>query len=198
MKDHRSYNNIRSAGLFIVLALVFTSCSRNENSTGYVYAPDMAYSLAYETYTPNPVTKNGITMLNPVAGTVPRGIIPYRYPRTFDGQVLAGKELVNPLELTESNLTRGKVQYDLFCAICHGEKGAGDGFLFTSKKFTAMPRILNDSFVQEKPDGEIYHVITLGSLSGLMGAHGSQIKPDDRWRITHYIKNDFSVTVQIK
>ncbi len=194
MKPHKIFKFIILNGC-LLLVFFMSSCKRNDNTTGFVYAPDMANSLAYETYTSNPNTNNGLTMQNPVPGTIPRGIIPYNYPKTFEGQILAGKELINPVELSESSLVKGKEQYDLFCAICHGEKGAGDGFLFTSKKFTAMPRVLNDSFIQDKPDGEIYHVITLGTLSGLMGAHGAQIKPDDRWRITHYIKNDFSVTV---
>jgi len=37
------------------------------------------------------------------------------------------------------------------------------------------------------PDGEIYHVITSGY--GVMGAHGSQIIPDDRWKIVLYVKD---------
>jgi len=43
--------------------------------------------------------------------------------------------------------------------------------------------------VQNKPDGEIYHVITMGSLSGLMGPHGSQIRPDKRWMIINYVRS---------
>jgi hypothetical protein len=42
--------------------------------------------------------------------------------------------------------------------------------------------------VKNKPDGELYHVITLGSLSGLMGAHGSQISPENRWKIINYVR----------
>jgi hypothetical protein len=35
-------------------------------------------------------------------------------------------------------------------------------------------------------DGEIFHTITLGIRS--MGAHGSQIRPDDRWKLVQYIR----------
>jgi hypothetical protein len=51
-----------------------------------------------------------------------------------------------------------------------------------------MPRALNDDYVQSKPDGEIYHVISLGSASGLMGPHAAQIRPENRWKIIHYIR----------
>lgn len=36
------------------------------------------------------------------------------------------------------------------------------------------------------PRGEIFHVITVGF--GVMGAHGPQIKQEDRWKIIEYIK----------
>ena len=58
--------------------------------------------------------------------------------------------------------------------------------------FTALPADLNAERVQNLPDGEIFHIITTGSISGLMGAHGSQVKVDDRWMIVNYIKNNFS------
>jgi hypothetical protein len=45
--------------------------------------------------------------------------------------------------------------------------------------------ISGESAVKLK-DGEIYHTITLGIRS--MGAHGSQIGPDDRWKLVLYIR----------
>jgi hypothetical protein len=35
-------------------------------------------------------------------------------------------------------------------------------------------------------DGEIYHVISRGN--GLMSGYGSQIEPDDRWKIILYLR----------
>jgi hypothetical protein len=35
-------------------------------------------------------------------------------------------------------------------------------------------------------EGHIFHVITHGK--GLMWAHGSQISPEDRWKIAKYVK----------
>ncbi len=174
---------------FIILILVSVSCKRDNNSTGHAYFPDMSYSQAYETYSPNPNFADGITLQPPVPGTVPREMIPYQFTKTFDEQIRAGRELVNPFQPTTEVLERGKAQYDIFCIDCHGASGKGDGHLFTSKLFPAQPTSLVAEYVQSKPDGEIFHVITLGSLSGLMGAHGSQIKPEDRWKIVAYVKN---------
>ncbi len=41
--------------------------------------------------------------------------------------------------------------------------------------------------MKKAPDGEIFHVISVGW--GIMGAHASQISQEDRWRITAYVKN---------
>ncbi len=184
---------MKNLGKLILLALVavaFTSCNKDQNNPGYVFYPDMNYSQAYETYTTNPVFADGYTNRAPAEGTIPRGTMPYPYKaKSFDDQVLAGVELVNPYMDDEAVLAEGKRQYDIFCISCHGDLGAGDGHLYTSGLFAAKPTSLIEDYVQNKPDGEIYHVITMGSLSGLMGPHGSQIRPDKRWMIINYVRS---------
>ncbi len=187
----RKFDRIKTLSLsgLLVCSLVLWSCKRDNNSTGYAYFPDMAYSNAYETYSANPNFADGKTMQPPVPGTVSREMIPYQFAKTFEEQQRAGRELVNPLQPTDDILERGKEQYTIFCISCHGASGKGDGHLVTSKLFTAIPISLVSEYVQVKPDGELFHVITLGSISTLMGAHGSQIKPEDRWAIVTYVKN---------
>ncbi|MBN2173893.1 MAG: c-type cytochrome [Bacteroidales bacterium] len=175
--------------MLIGIGLVFSACHRDNNSTGQAYFPDMSYSYAFETYGSSPNFSDSIQMLMPVEGTIPREMIPYQFGKTFQEQVRAGQELVNPYTPDEAVMKRGKEQYTIFCSNCHGVSGKGDGYLVTSKLFTAQPVSLLSDYVQSKPDGEIFHVITLGSLSTLMGAHGSQIKPEDRWKIVTYVKN---------
>jgi len=188
MNDTKNKNLIKLLGLILIIVTA-TSCKRDNNYTGHGYFMDMAYSQAFETYGSSPNFSDSITMLIPVEGTVPREMIPYQYEKTFDEQQRAGRELVNTLEANEENLARGKEQFNVYCAICHGDKGKGDGHLFTSKLFTAKPTSLVEDYVQSKPDGEIFHIITMGSISTLMGAHGSQISPDDRWKIILYLRN---------
>lgn len=192
MKNINNKQTIKSILAIFVILIAF-GCKRDNNSTGYAYFPDMSYSYAFETYGSSTNYSDSIVMLMPVEGTVPRGIIPYQYTKTFDDQVRAGLELINPVKADKENLQRGKEQYDIYCAMCHGDNGKGDGHLYTSKLFPVQPTSLVADYVQNKPDGEIYHVITLGSLSGLMGAHGPQIKQDDRWKIISYLRNGFSV-----
>ncbi len=171
----------------VALALFLGSCDRDRNTTGWEYFDDMAHSAAYEPYTPNPNFADGKTLRNPVEGTIPLGYEPYLYQKTDEDRLLAGKELVNPIEHTAINLERGKQVYDIYCLTCHGEKGDGKGFLFTSKKYPYPPgNLLNDK-VRTGSEGEIYHVISVGF--GVMPQHGSQVRPDDRWKVAMYIKD---------
>jgi mono/diheme cytochrome c family protein len=180
----------KNIALWILMGMALVACNHDEEHPGWVYMPDMMYSEAYEAYSPNPNFKDGKTNQPPVEGTIPRGKTPYPYKKTYPNQILAGQELLNPIALNSEVLATGKAQYDIYCLVCHGDKGKGDGHLYTAKLFTAKPTSLVQDYVQGKPDGEIYHVITLGSISGLMGAHGGQITPENRWKIIHYIKNE--------
>jgi mono/diheme cytochrome c family protein len=177
---------------FVILALLTVtifSCKHDRNQPGYAYMPDMYYSVPYDPYTENPVFTSGLTMQPPVNGTIARGYMPYPYkPKSFDDQKRAGEELINPVASTPESLARGKAEFEIYCSICHGAAGRGDGHLYISGKFGAKPTALTDTLVQNKKDGEIYHVITVGSLSGLMGAHGAQIAPADRWAIINYVR----------
>jgi mono/diheme cytochrome c family protein len=178
---------IRLTTAVVLSAMLFASCDRTRIEKGYEYFPDMAHSLAYETYAPSAATANKITMQQPVAGSIPREMIPYQYPATVEGRLLAGKELICDIEASDTNLVRGKEMYTIFCNNCHGLAGKGDGHLYTSGKFTIPPASLVSERMLSAPIGEVFHVITAGFNT--MGAHGPQIMPDDRWKIALYVKN---------
>lgn len=172
-------------GLILVL---FSSCDRTRSSTGWDYMPDMYYSEGYETWAPNENFEDGLTMRTPVEGTVPRDMVPFPYEKTDEDRLLAGAELVNPVEPTAGNIERGKEAYQVFCMNCHGEKGDGQGYLFTSQRYPYPPASLVNEKVRGLPDGEIYHAITVGY--GVMGAHGAMISQPERWKIIHYIREE--------
>ena len=164
-----------------------TSCDYNRNTTGWQYFDDMAKSPAYETYTPNPNFPDGKTMQPPVPGTIPREMIPYPYEKTDADRLEAARVLLNPVEATGETLERGRKMYEVYCQVCHGPQGDGKGSLFTSGKYTYPPASLISEKMSAAPDGDIYHVITVGH--GIMAEHGSMIRPDDRWKISLYVKN---------
>lgn len=178
--------NIYKSLSAVALMLFFGSCDRDRNTTGWQYFDDMAQSPAYETYSPNPNFADGKTMRNPVEGTIPVGYQPYLYEKNDTDRVEAGLALINPYESNAKNLERGKLVYNVYCTSCHGDQGDGKGFLFTSKKYPYPPANLLTDKIRNNPEGEIYHVITVGF--GVMPQHGSQVRPEDRWKVAMYIK----------
>lgn len=169
-----------------------SSCDYNRKTTGWDYFRDMTYSPAYESYTPNPNFADGKTMQPPVEGTIPREMIPYPYKKTDEDRELAAVKLINPLEPTKENLERGKLAYNIYCNLCHGENGDGKGHLYTSGKFQYPPASLLSPKMMANPESDIYHVVTVGF--GIMAAHGSSIRPEDRWKIAMYVKNELQKT----
>ncbi len=179
---------IKYIALFGAILFLLGSCDYNRRSAGWQYFDDMVTSPAYETYTKNPNFADGKTMQPPVEGTIARGMNPYPYQKTDEDRALAAKTLVNELQPTTENLERGKKEYGIYCAQCHGDKGDGQGRLYVSKKYPFPPASLLSEKMMASPDADIYHVITVGQ--GIMAAHGSMIKPEDRWKIAMYIKED--------
>lgn len=187
--DMKSGNSINTKFAFILLTIaLLSSCDYNRRTTGWEYMGDMTNSPAYESYTPNPNFADGKTMQPPVPGTIPRGITPYAYEKTDEDRALAAVTLTNKLELTKENVKRGERMYGIYCMQCHGEKGDGQGSLYVNKKYTYPPASLLSEKMLSATDGDIYHVITVGH--GIMAEHGSMILPEDRWKITMYIKEE--------
>lgn len=186
MKNNYLSGSIYKVVFLVLFSVILNGCNRNRNNPGWDYFPDMFYSTAYETFTKNPNFEDGMTMRVPVAGTVPRGFTPFEYTLDTESRIKAGKELVNPILPGDSVLLRGKIVYTTFCVGCHGISGEGDGHLFSSGLYPLKPKDISGTAAAKMKDGEIYHTITLGF--GSMGAHGSQIRPDDRWKVVLYIR----------
>ncbi len=172
--------------LGVLMILNITSCKENRNHPGYDYFPDMFYSEAYETYSENPVYDDASTMREPAEGSIPRGYIPFRFTIEEGERERAGVELRNPFSGNTHVLDRGKLVYENFCIMCHGKEGKGEGYLYSSGLYAALPRSLVNDVARDLKDGEIYHTISLGF--GSMGAHKSLLRPEDRWKTITYIR----------
>ena len=168
----------------IGLAVFWTGCSNDPTHPGYEYMPDMYRSASYETYSENTNFENGMTARVPVTGTVPRGFMPFTYPNTPEGYEAAGRELKNPLEANELNLTEGERLFNIYCVYCHGSDGTGNGILVANGKFPPPPSFTGP--LKDLPIGKAYWTVTFGK--NLMGSHASQILPDDRWRILMHVQ----------
>jgi hypothetical protein len=173
--------HITYLGMFI---LMFVSCSDSKKPTSrdvqYMADMDMYTSVPYDTYSSNPIFKNGLSSQDPVAGTIARGHVVYEYPNTEEGYQMAKDSLHTPLELNDKNMDNGSKMYIIYCAICHGDLGDGQGTLVKNEKILGVPNYKD----RDITDGSIYHVIMYGR--NMMGSHASQLNDTERWQVVQY------------
>lgn len=209
MKDISNYT------LVLVIAFVFflQSCQQpGGNSTGSEFMPDMAHSIAYEANYYNYYYNNTwgseeeyyefAKPKEPVKGTVPRKhssriaipnageVAPYFYSDTEEERTRAMNEIIdNPHAITDAGLATGKELYNINCAICHGEKGDGNGYIARDDGgvYPVQPAILiNDEFTAAS-NGRFYHSIMYGK--NLMGSYKDKLSYSERWEVIHYIRS---------
>lgn len=173
-------------GVVFGAALLMTSCF-NKSQPNYQYFPNMYESVGYETYQEvenvpyGGFAENNMEAQTPAEGTVKRGWMPYEYENTNEGYAAAKAELKNPLEATEENLAKGKELYGIYCAICHGTKGNGQGHLVKTEKFLGIPSYAD----REITEGSIYHVLMYGLNN--MGSHANQLAAQERWQVVQHV-----------
>lgn len=118
------------------------------------------------------------------------GHAPFYYGNSEEERTRANAEIIaNPYPITEAGLQRGKELYTIYCAICHGDKADGVGYLVadenTNAKYPAQPaNMLLDTFLQSN-NGRYYYAIMYGK--NLMGAYKDKLNYEERWQVIHYI-----------
>jgi mono/diheme cytochrome c family protein len=175
-------------GVIFGAALLMTSCF-DKSQPNYQYFPNMYQSVGYEAYQEvdgvpyGGFKKNKMEAQIPADGSIKRGWMPYEYDNTNEGYEAAKVELKNPVAFSEESLAKGKELYGVYCAICHGNKGDGQGTLAKREKFLGIPKY-NDS-VRGITEGSIYHVIMYGKNN--MGSHANQLNTKERWEVVQYV-----------
>ena len=175
---------ILNIGLVLVASITMVSCF-DTAKPNYQYMPNMYEPMGYETYSESDAFFNDQSAMLPAEGSIPRGWQPYDYEDSNDGLLLAKAELKNPLTVTEENLSEGERLYEIYCAVCHGEKGAGQGILVKNEKILGVPSYADPGRVIT--EGGVYHVQMYGLNS--MGSYASQTNELERWQITQHVMN---------
>jgi len=167
----------------VVLAVVFVAVSCNKSTApNYQFMPNMYESVGYETYG-EAAFPNGVEAQLPAEGSVARGYIPFDIEGTTEGYELAKATLTNPLDSTQVDLERGKELYDIYCGICHGNKGDGQGKLVKREKILGIPSY--DDAGRAITAGSTYHTIYYGKNA--MGSYANQLKEEERWQVVSYV-----------
>lgn len=204
--------------LILCSAVLLAGCAAKGDYPGREYAPNMYHSVAYEPlsqitdeeagawvnsldnrkgeyFNSNRYNPNRMNMREPAPNTVKRnkyGWLPYRISK--DSLEYAARVMKNPFDSTAQILSDGKVLYETYCLHCHGSKGEGDGKVaqgvtvdgIQKSQVAGVANLRGDAY-KNITEGHIFHVITHGK--GLMGSHGGQVNPDERWKIAKYVKS---------
>ena len=91
---------------------------------------------------------------------------------------------VIPFPVTRVVLLRGQQRFNIFCSMCHGRVGDGNGMI-VQRGLTPPPSFHIDR-LRQVSDGHLYNVISNGY--GQMFSYNDRVKPEDRWMIVAYIR----------
>lgn len=93
---------------------------------------------------------------------------------------------VFPFAIDEAALRRGRERFNIYCIVCHGATGEGDGMVV--RRGYQKPPSYYDDRLQEgtTPAAHFFDVITNGW--GAMPSYAEQIPAEDRWKIIAYIR----------
>ena len=91
----------------------------------------------------------------------------------------------NPYSGNEKAVQAGKKLYTQYCAICHGNKGKGDGLAGMALK--PRPADFTKDIVQKQSDGALFWKMTEGKAP--MAAYKETLTEEQRWQLVNYIRS---------
>lgn len=182
-------NTLNKFCALIAGVTLLASCNNDvyHRNTGRTYAPDMVYSRAVDYYHgfEKIEAEKGTYTKMPVPGTIAREQAMPDHIAKDD--TLAANANTCKIDLTEADLKEGQRLYLIHCGICHGTALDGNGPLYSSGKFAAMPANLKSGpKYLAMSQGRIYHAIVYGKNT--MGSYASQLDTKQRWKVVAYIK----------
>jgi mono/diheme cytochrome c family protein len=162
---------------------------------------DMDFQAKFKTQAVNPLFADRRTMRPPVENTVARGET-YLDGHLYDGVVNGqwADTLPSQVPLTLATLQRGQERYNIYCSVCHGETGGGDGIVndkamelvantngpVNGTVWVQAKNLVHDETVTVQPVGQLFNTVTHGIRN--MAGYGSQVPVEDRWAIAAWVK----------
>jgi len=116
------------------------------------------------------------------AGTIPRGYLQQRALREARRNGKLVEEI--PLTVDRELLERGQQRYNIYCSICHGLAGNGDGMIV--QRGFRRPPSYHTGRLRSVPVGHFFDVISNGW--GVMPSLAPQVEVRDRWAIAAYLR----------
>ncbi len=173
------------AGLLLsVTVLIMFSCRGQTSEEPPIHLnPNMDSQNKFKAYGENDFFEDRRDMRHPPEGTVAQGELreDEAYYLGQVGDTVVGKI---PVPITLELMERGQDRYNIYCSVCHGEAGMGDGVVI--KRGFIPPPSLHDQRILDLKDGDLFNIITNGIRN--MPAYRKQVPVADRWAIVAYIR----------
>jgi mono/diheme cytochrome c family protein len=187
---------------WIPLAMIYRARHEKSRLPRVHFIHDMDHQPRFGPQDPNPWFHDGRAMRLPIEGTIARGrlvsdqhlVLGYC---TSDGTKASAvtefaKELPESLRQDlESLVSRGENRYMVYCAVCHGTLGKGDGVInqraieLKEAKWVPATNLLTQ-MIRDRADGQLFQAISDGVRS--MPSYGAQISVRDRWAIVAFLR----------
>ncbi|MDQ6912834.1 MAG: cytochrome c [Verrucomicrobiota bacterium] len=119
----------------------------------------------------------------PPPHTVARGQL-HADEQFYTGKIGEKLAATLPMSVTRELLSRGQQRFDIYCAVCHGRSGDGNGMIV--QRGFPQPPSLHEQRLLGAPVGHFFDVMTNGY--GVMYSYASRVSPEDRWAIAAYIR----------
>lgn len=132
----------------------------------------MMNQAKYQPYEAADLFPDGKEAQAPVPGTVARGDLAWE------------AKLATRPPMNAALLARGRERFEIYCAVCHGYTGEGDGRI-VQRGMPHPPSYLEDR-LRAAPDSHFLTVIANGY--GAMYSYADRVAPEDRWAIVAYIR----------
>ncbi|MFS4466914.1 c-type cytochrome [Maribacter sp. 2210JD10-5] len=176
-------NSFKKIIMIVVLMIALVAC-QDDSKPNYQYMPNMYEPVGYETYGEVGFLPDNQEALVPPANTINRGWLPYGFENTPEGKELARLN-TSPLDslAKDENLAVGGQLYTIYCAICHGDKGKGQGTLVKREKILGVPSY--DDAARNITVGTTFHTMQYGLNS--MGSYASQMNTTEMWQVSEYV-----------
>ena len=176
----------RTLSIALLCGLILAGCrGRVTDSPPIHINPNMDAMERFEAQEANPFFEDRRAMRPPVPGTVARGML-RGDTHFFTGRDSSGAFVqVMPVPQTLALYRRGQERYDIYCAVCHGKAGDGQGIVMTGG-FGFAPIGYHDDRLRTIEDGYLFDVITRGVRT--MPAYAQQMPVADRWAVVAYVR----------
>ena len=175
-----------SRSLFVLVALSLTTMVGCWEQWSNDWFPQMKWQKAVQAF-------EEVSYIDQGQGfTPPKGTVPIDGGEAPVSNIIdaASDVLVNPHPASFESIENGRIEFERFCATCHGLGGLGDGSVSVTGEingpFAGVLAVAGPtSIARVRSDGHIYTTIRYGRRR--MPGY-NRIQSGDRWDIVNYLR----------